>query len=616
MAEQLIKIAAQRQLTRRRADRHPDRRLRRVRRALPLRRDRGPARRDRRGVRRPHLGPGDGPAGLRRRRLRQDRGRAARRLRGGDVGQAGRGRRADDAAVAPALQDLQGALRRPAGPGRAGLAPGRRRRAEGRPRRASPSGKVDIVIGTHALLSKSIKFKDLGLLVIDEEQHFGVGHKERLKELARQRPRADADRDADPAHAAAGADRRARPDAAGDAAGRPARDPHLHLALRSAHRSARRCCAKSIAAGRRSTSCRKIKDQPDIAEFLRAAGARGQLRRRQRPDAGGRARRHHEQLLRRQVRRAGVDDDRRIRPRHPQRQHADRPPRRPVRPRAALPDPRPHRPVQAARLCAVHGAAGPQADRHRRAPARRAAVARNRSAPASSSRATTSISAGRATCSARSSPAISAKSASSSTRRCWRRRCVARAGGTGDVEYEDKSEWSPQISLGMPVMIPEHYVPDLQLRMQLYRRLGDLDGRARDRCGRRRADRPLRAAAGGSRGAAQGHPRQGALPHRQCREGRGRPQGRGRHLPQQRVPRSGGPRRDGLRSRAGRCASGPTRSSASPATGRPPTRGSRGRRRSSRAWRSWPKAAAPRPQWPVNAALRGLRVMLLPEFHT
>jgi len=44
----------------------------------------------------------------------------------------------------------------------------------------------------------------------------------------------------------------------------------------------------------------------------------------------------------------------------------------------------------------------------------------------------------------------------------------------GDSDYEDTNEWSPQISLGMPVMIPEHYVPDLQLRMQLYRRLGDL----------------------------------------------------------------------------------------------------------------------------------------------
>jgi transcription-repair coupling factor (superfamily II helicase) len=44
-------------------------------------------------------------------------------------------------------------------------------------------GTVDIVIGTHALLAKGIRFKNLGLLIIDEEQHFGVQHKERLKAL-------------------------------------------------------------------------------------------------------------------------------------------------------------------------------------------------------------------------------------------------------------------------------------------------------------------------------------------------------------------------------------------------------------------------------------------------
>ncbi len=50
-------------------------------------------------------------------------------------------------------------------------------------RDALTSGDCDIVIGTHALLAKSIKFKNLGLLIIDEEQRFGVKHKERLKEL-------------------------------------------------------------------------------------------------------------------------------------------------------------------------------------------------------------------------------------------------------------------------------------------------------------------------------------------------------------------------------------------------------------------------------------------------
>jgi transcription-repair coupling factor (superfamily II helicase) len=45
------------------------------------------------------------------------------------------------------------------------------------------SGEIDIIIGTHAVLGKGVSFKDLGLVIVDEEQHFGVKHKERLKEL-------------------------------------------------------------------------------------------------------------------------------------------------------------------------------------------------------------------------------------------------------------------------------------------------------------------------------------------------------------------------------------------------------------------------------------------------
>jgi transcription-repair coupling factor (superfamily II helicase) len=48
------------------------------------------------------------------------------------------------------------------------------------------TGKVDILIGTHRLLSKDIKFQDLGLLVVDEEQRFGVRHKERLKQMRKE----------------------------------------------------------------------------------------------------------------------------------------------------------------------------------------------------------------------------------------------------------------------------------------------------------------------------------------------------------------------------------------------------------------------------------------------
>ena len=48
------------------------------------------------------------------------------------------------------------------------------------------SGEVDLVIGTHRLLSKDVRFHDLGLVVIDEEQRFGVAHKERLRQMRRQ----------------------------------------------------------------------------------------------------------------------------------------------------------------------------------------------------------------------------------------------------------------------------------------------------------------------------------------------------------------------------------------------------------------------------------------------
>ena len=50
-------------------------------------------------------------------------------------------------------------------------------------KKAAKDGTADIIVGTHALLGKGIEFQNLGLLIVDEEQHFGVKHKERLKEL-------------------------------------------------------------------------------------------------------------------------------------------------------------------------------------------------------------------------------------------------------------------------------------------------------------------------------------------------------------------------------------------------------------------------------------------------
>ena len=65
----------------------------------------------------------------------------------------------------------------------AGLAAGLRQPSSRKVKEGMADGTIDIVIGTHALLGKTIKFKDLGLVVVDEEQHFGVAHKERLKQL-------------------------------------------------------------------------------------------------------------------------------------------------------------------------------------------------------------------------------------------------------------------------------------------------------------------------------------------------------------------------------------------------------------------------------------------------
>ena len=76
-------------------------------------------------------------------------------------------------------------FRRPAGQASRSSRAWCRRSRPPRSSAASTDGSVNIVIGTHALLAKTIQFADLGLLVVDEEQHFGVAHKERLKAAAR-----------------------------------------------------------------------------------------------------------------------------------------------------------------------------------------------------------------------------------------------------------------------------------------------------------------------------------------------------------------------------------------------------------------------------------------------
>ena len=109
---------------------------------------------------------------------------SARGLQGGHGRAAGGGAGADDRAGPAALHHLFGERWR-AFPVKVvdALALPHQARAGGRSSSSWGAANVDIIIGTHMLLSKNVQFKDLGLVVIDEEQRFGVRHKERLKQL-------------------------------------------------------------------------------------------------------------------------------------------------------------------------------------------------------------------------------------------------------------------------------------------------------------------------------------------------------------------------------------------------------------------------------------------------
>ncbi len=115
-----------------------------------------------------------------------------------------------------------------------------------------------------------------------------------------------------------------------------------------------------------------------------------------------------------------------------------------------------------------------------------------------------------------------------------------RLGGDQSVELAD--QWSPQINIGAPVLIPEAYVPDLNVRMALYRRLAGIEDSRRDRTFRRRVDRPLRRVAGRSAAPAQDRRDQEPVPHRVGGEDRCGPERRHAHLPQQHLPQSDRPR--------------------------------------------------------------------------
>jgi transcription-repair coupling factor (superfamily II helicase) len=332
------------------------------------------------------------------------------------------------------------------------------------------SGKVDIVVGTHALLGKSIEFKNLGMLIIDEEQHFGVAHKERLKEMrgnihvltltATPIPRTlqlaltgvrDLSLLATPP-----VDRLAI---------RTFISPFDPISIREA------LLREKYRGGQAFYVVPRIKDQPDIAELLREQVpevsfivANGQMPASELDDImnnfyDGK----FDVLLATTIVESGLDI--------PNANtlivhHADQ--------------------FGLAQLYQIRGRIGRSKQRAYAlftVPAQRKLTdtAERRLGVLQSLE---SLGAGFQLAShdldIRGAGNLLGEEQSGHIKevgfelyQAMLEEAVAQL-KDGAEEYEDAGEWSPQISLGMPVMIPEHYVPDLQLRMQLYRQLGDL----------------------------------------------------------------------------------------------------------------------------------------------
>ncbi len=391
-------------------------------------------------------------------------------------------------------------------------------------------GSIDIVIGTHALLGKAIAFKDLGLLIVDEEQHFGVSHKEKLKQLraevhvltltATPIPRTlqlalSGVRDLS-IIASPPVDRLAV---------RTFVSPFDPLVVREA------LLRERYRGGQCFYVCPRIEDLAGQKEFLerhvpemKVTVAHGQMPSTVLDDIMSAFYDGKYDLLL-------VHHDRRIRARYPERQYADRAPRRPLRPVAALSAPRPGGALQGARLFAVHAAGRAQDHRAGRAAAEGAAIARyaRRRLPA---------------CVARPRPARRRQPPGRGAVRPHQgsglRALPADAGGGGG-EPEGRHHCAGR----RQVVAADHHRHIGHDPRGLRRRpagparalspAGRDRGRARDRILRRRDGRPFWPATGGSRAPVADRRHQGALPSGQCREDRGRPEGRGGDVPREHV---------------------------------------------------------------------------------
>ena len=120
---------------------------------------------------------------------------------------------------------------------------------------------------------------------------------------------------------------------------------------------------------------------------------------------------------------------------------------------------------------------------------------------------------------------------------------VALARQEGGEALAEAEDWTPQLSIDAAALIPDGYIEDLDLRLSVYRRLAALERGRGHRGVRRRADRPLRAAAGADRAAAAAGRHQAAVPQGRGGEGGGGAEGRAGGLPRQQVRQARAPGR-------------------------------------------------------------------------
>ncbi len=333
-------------------------------------------------------------------------------------------------------------------------------------------GSVDIVVGTHALLGSSITFRDLGLVIVDEEQHFGVAHKERLKEMRAEVHMLTLSATPIPRTL--------------QLAMTGVRDlsiiatpPVDRLAVRSFVTpfdplSIREALLREHYRGGQSFLCRAAHRRPVGDQGVPGSrGARGKGRRGPWPDGCRPARGRHDGVLRRAVRRAALDHHRRIRAGCADRQHADRASRRHVRTGAVVPDQGARRSRQAPGLCAVHPA-GQEADHGAgRKAACRAAITGKPGAGFQLASHDLDIRGAGNLLGEEQSGHI--KEVGYELYQQMLQEAVAQMKAGIAFDEAGDEQWSPSITIGTPVMIPEHYVEDLSLRLGLYKRLSGLE---------------------------------------------------------------------------------------------------------------------------------------------